>query len=229
MPTRPDLVRLPDGLLRPAECDEFLRAQVRLADAEEFIELRRLDGRCRQHRVGLPAVVDLMLEEMHQKAVAPFALHGLDAIDLDDCIAGCVGECVAVRDQAPVEIRLRAFQCAARRIGHAVLPGFRAECAALECIDVEQVDDADVVQGLLQARKEAGTFSLEFRLAQAFAGRQQTVVGPRVIVGEGAKGLHEARGHEALRGCWTRSLFVSTRAERSRPSGARRAIAARLC
>jgi hypothetical protein len=50
-------------------------------DRKKLVELRWSDGRCGEHCVCLPTMVDLVLEEMHEQAVAPFGLYPRIAID----------------------------------------------------------------------------------------------------------------------------------------------------
>src|SRR5262249_30429235 len=69
------LSRSPHCLLGPAELLEFGGPERRLRDRKELVELRRRDGGCRQHRVRLATMMDLMLEEMHQQTVASLGLH----------------------------------------------------------------------------------------------------------------------------------------------------------
>src|SRR5678816_1387723 len=54
----------PDRRLRKPDLRELCRAQMSFVCAEEFIELRRLDFGSGEHRVRLPAMMNLMLEEM---------------------------------------------------------------------------------------------------------------------------------------------------------------------
>src|SRR5271154_1007418 len=60
----------PNTLLCPTKLSEFVGPKRRLFDGEELVELRRRHGCARQHRMGLPAMVDLMLEQVHQQAIA---------------------------------------------------------------------------------------------------------------------------------------------------------------
>jgi len=48
---------------------------VRLVRAEELVELRRRDAGAREHGVDLPAVMDLMLEQVRQKTREGLVLH----------------------------------------------------------------------------------------------------------------------------------------------------------
>ena len=82
------------------------------------------------------------------------------------------------------------------RIRNRIAPGPWPERSALHRIDVKQIDHVDVVQGLLQARKEAGAFQFELGPAEFGAGGEQPVIGPGVVMGERAKGLDEIGGHE---------------------------------
>src|SRR3569832_2203191 len=140
-------------------------------------------------------MMDLVLEQVHQQAVAALVLYPCVAIDPDD-----IGEarrclCLAERDQAPVHRGLRRLQLRKRWKRQLVLPGTRSEPSAFQRIDIEQVDDVEVVERALQAGEEAGARGREFSLSQVFSGREQAVVGPGVVVGECAKGLNEVGRH----------------------------------
>src|ERR1700742_1067802 len=129
----------PHRLLRPSEIGELGGPERRLADREEFVELRRGDGRARQHRVRLSAMVDVMLEQMHQKAIAAFVLDVALAMDVHDAVQPFGRERVAERDQAAVDRGLRALQTGDIRIWNGGAPGPRSERSALQRIDVKQI------------------------------------------------------------------------------------------
>ena len=57
-----------DAILRQPDFRELAGAKMRFVGAEEFVELRRCDRRAREHRMRLPAMVDLMLEQMREEA-----------------------------------------------------------------------------------------------------------------------------------------------------------------
>ena len=59
----------PDCRLGPAEFVELGGAQRRLGDREELVELRRRCSGAAEHRVRLAAMMDLMLEQVQQKAI----------------------------------------------------------------------------------------------------------------------------------------------------------------
>src|SRR5262249_28969509 len=149
---------------------------------KELVQLRRLDRRPGKHRVCLSAMVDLMLEYMHEEAVAPFSLHPVVAIDPHAAIeeSGC--QCIADRNQTLVDRRLSALQFNGRRARDRILPGFWPEPTALQRVDVKQVDDVNVIQGLLQARKEAGSARFKVRLIEIDASSEQSMICPRIIV-----------------------------------------------
>src|SRR5262249_19897218 len=56
----------PNPRLGQPDLRQLGRAQVRLVGAEEFVELRRFDPRAGKHRVHLPTMMNLVLEEMRQ-------------------------------------------------------------------------------------------------------------------------------------------------------------------
>src|SRR5665213_71143 len=144
----------PHRLFRPAELSEFGGPERRLAGRKEFVELRRLDGRAGQHRMRLPAMVDIVLEQMHQQPVATLGLDPVLAMDLDDAVQPLGRERVAEADQAPVDRGLRVAQAGDIREWNGIAPRARPQRPALHRIDVKQIDHVNVVQGLLQTRKE---------------------------------------------------------------------------
>src|SRR5258705_7908475 len=58
----------PDRDFRKADLGELRRAQMSFVRAEEFVELRRLDLGSGEHRMRLPAMMDLVLEQVREKA-----------------------------------------------------------------------------------------------------------------------------------------------------------------
>ncbi len=96
---------------------ELRRPQVRFPFRKELVQLRRLHRRPRQHGMGLPAMVDLVLEEMHQQPVAPLHLHPHVAVHPHLAVERLVRQRVADSDQAPVHRRLFAFQVGEGRQG----------------------------------------------------------------------------------------------------------------
>ncbi len=60
----------PHGFFGPTKTVE-LGGPKRCLCRKKLVELRRFDGCCGEHGVCLPAMVDLVLEEMHEQAVAP--------------------------------------------------------------------------------------------------------------------------------------------------------------
>src|SRR5262245_47327712 len=83
-------------------------------------------------------------------------------------------------------------------MGNLILPGLRSEPAALERIDIKEIDDVDVVQRGLHARKEAGPLRFPFRLVEVRASREQSMIGPGVVVGKGPISPEEVCGHAVL-------------------------------
>jgi hypothetical protein len=65
--------------------------------------LGRFDGGSGEHGVGLPAMVCLVLEEVHEEAVAPFGLHPRFAIDLNEAAKQVWRQRIADCDQALVD------------------------------------------------------------------------------------------------------------------------------
>mgnify|MGYP006915176382 CR=1 FL=1 len=108
---------LPDIILSPAELREFGSSKRRLACSEEFVQLRRGDDRSGQHGVHLPAMMDLVLKEMHQQPVAALDLYARVAVDPDG---------------AAERYGIKGFRRQARR-GMSVPLGTKALCGAVAC------------------------------------------------------------------------------------------------
>ena len=58
----------PDQGLGPPELDKIRRPQPRLAGTEKLVQLRRLDRGAAEHGMHLPAMMDLVFEQMRQQA-----------------------------------------------------------------------------------------------------------------------------------------------------------------
>src|SRR5581483_3630665 len=208
----------PDRRLGPAQLRELGGAQRRFTDREKFVELRRLDTGAAQHGVSLAAMMNVVLEQMHQQAVAALLLHPRAAMDANDLLREVVfAQPVAEGDQAVVDRALRP-----RQLGHGAArlfigPGGRTQRAALQRVDIEMIDDEDVVQRCLDRGEEARALRLEFALREFCAGRQQAMVGPRVVVGKCAHALEMRSRHVALLASWSRSAPIGVRNERKTP------------
>ena len=95
----------PDVGLAQAERSELLGPQRRLFGQEELVELRRLHGRAGEHRMGLTAVVDLVLEQVGEHAHERLTLHVVGALDRHGRRE--IGEAAAERDEPPIDVALR--------------------------------------------------------------------------------------------------------------------------
>src|SRR5262249_9080497 len=128
--------------------------------------------------------MDLMLKQVHQNPVAAVGLYPRIAVDPHNTVENLRRQHIAGGDQASINGGLGDRQLRNGRARYVVLPRRRSQPSALERINVEQVDDVDMVQRELQARKEAGSLSFELLLAQRSAGAKQAVVCPSIVVGE---------------------------------------------
>src|SRR5260221_13631115 len=92
-------LRLPDRRLRITQFRELRqRIPPRVLFAEKFIELRRLDVGTGEHRVRLPAVMDLGLGEGGEQPRDGLGQDALAALGGDRRLEVCLGEgpaCVA--------------------------------------------------------------------------------------------------------------------------------------
>jgi hypothetical protein len=139
--------------------------------------------------VRLAAMVDLVLEQVQQKAVGPFRLHARAAVHMDDPIRPDFVQRLAPGDQSTIDRRLGRPQVQDGGKGNWIRPRGRAERATLQRIDVEPVDDQDVVQGSLDRREKTRSRRFELRLCQSGTGREQAMVRPGVVVRHRAQRL----------------------------------------
>src|SRR5262245_8877657 len=140
-------------------------------------------------------MMNLMLKEVHEKPVAAFGLDPRIAVDSDKAVEKLGRQRIADGDQASIDGGLGNRQLRNGGPWYVVLPRRRSQPSALECIDVEQVDDVDMVQRELQAREESGPLRFKLLLAEGGAGCEQPMVCPGIVVGERTIGLHKTSGH----------------------------------
>ena len=169
---------------------KFRGPQRRFAGGEKLVELRRAHRRAAEHGVGLATVVNVVLEQMQQQTVHPFALDGGAAMHGDDALQSGAVERFHDGEQAPIHRGLCFLQRGNGLARLLVRPGVGPERAAFHRIDVEVIDDQDVIERGAQARKEAGSLRGEFVLRQPRAGGEQPMVCPGVVVRHGAVGKH---------------------------------------
>src|SRR3981189_1239412 len=175
----------PDRILRPPQLGKLRCAQRRLSCGEELVELRWADFGSAQHRVRLTPMMNLMLKQVKQQPIDPLALNAITAMYVDHTIE--IGHAQALDDsnQSPVRLALRISEHDCSFAGLRVRPGCRPKRAALHCVHVKAIDNQDVIECRAQARKETGPRRHEISLRQPYTGREQTMVGPAVVVGHG--------------------------------------------
>ncbi len=99
--TRDDPAELAGGLRLPqAELGELRGAQRQLLGHEELVELRRRDAGAREHRVDLAAVVDLVLEQVHEHVARALDLNVIAALEAH--LGGGIGQRVDERDEPEI-------------------------------------------------------------------------------------------------------------------------------
>src|SRR5207237_9866039 len=76
----------PDRRLGPAELAEFIRAQRPLGDREELVQLRQRHRSAAQHCVCLATVMDLVLEQVAEKATRTLRLVASASVYVNDRI-----------------------------------------------------------------------------------------------------------------------------------------------
>src|SRR6267142_1372363 len=103
-------VMAPTQFLRSNQDYRTRWPEAALLRSKKLVELRWFDGCCGEHGVCLPAMVDLVLEEMHEQAVAPFALYPRIAIDPHGAAKEVRRQCIADCDQALVDDNLSTLQ-----------------------------------------------------------------------------------------------------------------------
>src|SRR5262249_31204550 len=147
-------LRPPHSFFSPAKTSELGRPQRCFCGRKKLVELRRLDGGPGEHGVRLSTMVDLVLEEMHEGAVAALCLYPRLAIYSHDATKQVRRQRIADRDQALVGSCLSTLQFCSGRTGNLVHPSFWPEPSTLKRVDIEQADDVIVVQRQLQTREE---------------------------------------------------------------------------
>ncbi len=148
-----------------------------------------------QHRVRLTPVMDLMLKQVKQQPIDSLALNAITAMDVHDTIK--VGRAQALDDgnQSPVRLALRISEQDRSFARFPVRPGRRPQPAALHRVHVKAIDNQDMIERRAQARKETGPRRHQISLRQPHTGRQQTMVGPAVVVGHGTVGKDSIHQH----------------------------------
>src|SRR5690348_8021026 len=112
--------------------------------------------------MSLSAVMNLVLNEMHQQPVATLNLDACTSIDphVGAQQGGC--QAIADADEALVHRPLGFRELRKSWKRDLILPGFWSEPSALERVNIEKVNDPNMVQRPLQAREEAGTLDFKF-------------------------------------------------------------------
>src|SRR4051794_25129856 len=98
----------------------------------------------------LSAMVNLVLKQVHQQAIASFDLD--TGASIDPHLAAQQRRCqrVADVDQTPVDRRLSLRKLCKDWKRNWIVPSLRSKPSTLECIDVKNIDDINVVQRCLQ-------------------------------------------------------------------------------
>src|SRR5258705_13298210 len=175
----------PDRILRPTQLRKLRGAERRLSCGKKLVELRRRDFCGTQHRVRLASMMNLVLKQVKQQPIDPLALNAITAVYVNETIE--IGHAQALDDsnQSPVDLPLGISEHDRSLARLRVHPGCRPKCAALHCIYVKAIDNQDVVERRAQTWKETGPRRREISLRQPYTGREQTVVGPAIVVGHG--------------------------------------------
>ena len=166
--------------LAPAEGRQIARPHRRIIADDELVKLRRGNGGRGQHRMDLPAMVGLMLEQMRQKIVHPVVLNPLAPINRDDTRQG-LGRCTDdKRQQARITIALRRAQAVQRHQAARLVQRGAVQPAAFQCSDVKPVHQQNMVQrGADRGEDPAAGRGIVFG-RQGRAGGVQPVVGKPV-------------------------------------------------
>ena len=104
------LRRSPHRFFGPTKIVELVGSQRGFRDRKELVELRGADDCCGEHCVCLPTMVDLVLEEMHEQAVASFGLYLRITIDPYNAAKELRRQRIADCDQAFVDSGLSTLQ-----------------------------------------------------------------------------------------------------------------------
>jgi hypothetical protein len=145
----------------------------------------------------LAAMVDLVLEQVQQRAIGPLRLHARAAVHTDDPVWPGFIQRLSPGDQSTIDRRLGGPQVRDRRKGNWIRPRSRAERATLERIDIEPVDDQDVVQGGLDRREKPRSRRFELRLCSIRHRKRASDGSPRRCCTPsraGSEGVRQASG-----------------------------------
>src|SRR5258705_11415165 len=140
-------------------------------------------------------MVNLVLKQVHQQAIASLNLDASTSIDPHLAVQQGRYHGVAGTDQTLVHRRLSSRKLCMSWKRNWIFPGLRSKPSALKCINVTKINHTNVVQRSLQTREEARALGLKFALDQFGARAQQAVVRPRIVVGEGTIGLNKPNTH----------------------------------
>jgi hypothetical protein len=108
--------------------------------------------------------MDLVLKQMHQQAITPFGLYARSAIDSHHFVEAAGRQTLADRDEPLINCGLLLPKISNSCARHRIIPRARTQPSAFERVNVEMVNDEDVIESLLQAWKETGTFRFELGL-----------------------------------------------------------------
>jgi hypothetical protein len=153
---------MPGLSFRPTEFGKFGGAQSCLVRQEEFVELRRAHRRAAQHGVSLATMMDLMLKEMEQHVIHPFALNARSAVQFNDALKAVSRERLHDRNQPAVNLLLCLAQSGYGFARLLVRPGCQAKFPALHRIHVKAIDNENMIEGGHQAWEETDSRRREF-------------------------------------------------------------------
>src|SRR6185312_6878227 len=162
---------------------------------KKLIELRRLNMSAGEHGVRLPAVMDLVLEEMGENAVDALLQLSFDTAIGDDFPRQIgVGEAVAKANETPVDLCLKRNQF--RRVTeHTLVAEYgEAQPALFQRINVQIVDEVVVRERCGDRREERRARRDEVLGVEPGAGAQQDMVRPTIVARHGGKMIDEIHG-----------------------------------
>jgi hypothetical protein len=164
---------------------EFGFAQRAFLGHEELVELWWFHLRAGEHRVGLAAVMDLVLKQMEQNVADPLDLNVFCALEPNGLIeTGFIPDVSHTRYESLVDGALRLRQRFERLEGVFVLEDAPATPTLEHRVDVVLVHEHDVRQRLVDTRKEARAFRAQVLQRELPAGLMKAMIGPCVVFGE---------------------------------------------
>ena len=189
-------VLTPNRIFGEAELGKVLTTQFLFLFMTEkkFIKLWWCHRRSCEHGMNLPAVVNLMLEQMEENAIDAFELRPTIANQGHTCGKSSSAEFVTKVDQPAIHGTLRAVKTGNCREWNFWSEGRSPNAGTLKRTDIEPIDGIIMVERVDYRREKTGSLGVKLRWRKLGTSLEQAMIGPSVVVGLGMKigqGAHE--------------------------------------